>query len=58
MHLARVQLLLTVCVLYSRFAIELDCERTTEDKMVMRDQGLLTAIGREVWVRVKSRVNE
>ena len=58
MHLARVQLLLTVCALYSRFDIELDYSRTTEEKMVMRDLGLMTPIGKEVWVRLNARTDE
>lgn len=53
MHLARVQLLLTICALYQRFRIQLD-PRMTDAMMVLRDQGLMTPIGKKLWVQVTS----
>lgn len=55
MHLARVQLFLTVAALYQRFELVVDSS-TTEDMMVLRDQGIMTPVGRKLWVRVKPRV--
>lgn len=54
MHLARVQLFLTVAALYQRFDVVLD-PSTTDDMMVLRDQGIMTPIGKKLWVRVKPR---
>ncbi|KIW90514.1 uncharacterized protein Z519_09161 [Cladophialophora bantiana CBS 173.52] len=54
MHLARVQLLLTVCALYQRFEISLD-PRMTEDMMVQRDLGVMTPIAKQLWVRIRPR---
>ncbi|KAK5045144.1 hypothetical protein LTR84_009477 [Exophiala bonariae] len=48
MHLARVQLFLTVVALYQRFDIEVD-PSTTEEMMVLRDQGIMTPVGRKLW---------
>jgi cytochrome P450 len=54
MHLARVQLLLTVTALYQRFDIALD-PATTEEMMVLRDQGIMTPIGKKLYVRIERR---
>jgi cytochrome P450 len=54
MHLAKMQLLMVTCALYQRFEIRLD-PRTTEEMMVLRDQGLMTPMGKQLWVRIKER---
>ena len=54
MHLARVQLLLTVCSLYQRFDLKLD-PRMTDEMMVLRDQGVMNPIGKQLWVNVNPR---
>ncbi|KAJ9603454.1 hypothetical protein H2200_012232 [Cladophialophora chaetospira] len=54
MHLARVQLLITVCAIYQRYEVELD-PKTTEEMMVMRDQGVMTASGKQLWVNITPR---
>jgi cytochrome P450 len=54
MHLARVQLLLTVCALYQRFDISLD-PRLTENMMAQRDQGVMTPMAKQLWVRIHPR---
>jgi cytochrome P450 len=54
-HLAKIQLLLTVCRLYQRFDVTVDYVKTTEEMMVMRDQGLMTASGEQLWVEIKPR---
>ncbi|CAK7203398.1 hypothetical protein SEUCBS139899_006131 [Sporothrix eucalyptigena] len=54
MHLARVQMLLTVCALYQRFELTLD-PQTTDDMMDMRDLGLMAPVGKQLWMRVVPR---
>ncbi|KAL1889734.1 hypothetical protein Sste5346_008720 [Sporothrix stenoceras] len=54
MHLARVQMLLTVCVLYQRFDLSLDL-RTTDAMMEMRDLGLMAPVGKQLWMRAVPR---
>ncbi|KEF60620.1 uncharacterized protein A1O9_02181 [Exophiala aquamarina CBS 119918] len=54
MHLARVQMLLTVCALYQRFDLRLD-SLMTEDMMYMRDVGLMTPSGKQLWMHVTPR---
>lgn len=54
MHLARVQMLLTVCALVQRFDLAID-PRVTEEMMVQRDQGLMTAMGKKLWVQATPR---
>lgn len=54
MHLARVQLLLVVCAIYQRFEVKLH-PRTTAEMMVMRDQGVMTPTGKQLWVSVTRR---
>ena len=54
MHLARVQLLLSICALYQRFDLRLDpC--MTDDMMALRDQGVMTPIGKKLWVHATAR---
>lgn len=55
LHLARVQLLLTVCALYQRVDIRLD-PRMTEEMMAMRDQGVMTVSGTKLWVSATPRM--
>ena len=55
MHLARVQLLLTICALYSKFEVTLDETLTTEEKVIMRDQGIMTLSGKQLWISLRSR---
>lgn len=54
LHLARVQLYLTIAALYQRFDVTLD-PSTTDEMMIMRDQGLMSPIGKKLWVRLKPR---
>ncbi|KAK6384526.1 hypothetical protein LTS17_002089 [Exophiala oligosperma] len=56
MHLARVQVLLTICALYQRFDLALD-PRVTEDMMVQRDFGLMTVSGKKLWMTAAPRAN-
>jgi cytochrome P450 len=55
MHLANAQLLLTLCALYQRFEIRVDRKRTTDEMMNLRDMGLLSPVGKQLWVSVKPR---
>ncbi|KAJ6439309.1 cytochrome p450 protein [Purpureocillium lavendulum] len=52
-HLARAQLLLTVCALYQRFEIQIDRTRTTDDMMKMRDMGLMSPMGKQLWISIE-----
>ena len=49
MHLARVQMLLTICGLYQRFDLKLD-SCMTDEMMALRDQGLMSPIGEKLWM--------
>ena len=55
MHLARTQLLLTIAALYQRFDLRVDTDLTTEEMMVLRDQGVMNPIGKRLWVHAKPR---
>ncbi|KAK5213085.1 hypothetical protein LTR72_012368, partial [Exophiala xenobiotica] len=54
MHLARMQLLLVVCAMYQRLQVKVH-SRITEEMMVMRDQGVMTPIGKQLWVSMTPR---
>lgn len=54
MHLARVQILLTICALYQRFDLTLD-PRVTEEMMAQRDFGLMTVSGKKLWMMATPR---
>jgi cytochrome P450 len=51
MHLARSQILLTVCAIYQRYDVDLDA-RMTAEMMEMRDQGFMTPIAKQLWVKL------
>lgn len=54
MHLARVQVILAICVIYQRFNLKLD-PSMTEEMMKMRDVGLMNPIGKKLWMHAKHR---
>jgi len=54
MHLARVQMLLTICALYRKFDLTLD-PQMTDEMMYMRDQGLMDASGKKLLMHAVPR---
>lgn len=54
-HLARVQLVLTVCALYQQFDISIDRRRTTSEMMEPADMGLHSPSGKQLWVVARPR---
>lgn len=54
MHLANVQLLLSIATLYLRYDIAV-YPRTTDEDMVAADRGILLPRGENLWVTVKPR---
>ena len=56
MHLARVQLFLTICAIYQRFDIKLHSDMT-EEMMVLRDQGVMSPVGKKLLVHVTHRAS-
>lgn len=53
-HLARVQVLLMICTLYSRYDLQLD-NPVTEDMMVAADRGIMTAHAKTVVFNMQRR---
>lgn len=56
MHLARVQIFITVCALYQRFDLSVD-PSITEEMMEMRDLGLMSPWGKSLKMHVSKRTN-
>lgn len=54
MHLARMDIMLTVCLLYQRYDVRLD-PATTEELMYAQDRGVMSPQGKKVLFHVTPR---
>ena len=54
-HLAKMQLVMVVCALYQRCEIRVDVQRTCPETMVLRGHGIMTPVGKHLWVHLIPR---